>query len=100
MVLAWRGFIIADTVQTVLQKHQINTHHLVEHTCERQKGNFRLHLASVVKKKKNSLDSGQNIYRGTIKVIHPHRKVTALQEQCKYKTWSAFLLSVFIFHQN
>lgn len=34
-VLAWREFIIADTVQAVLQKHQINTHHLMEHMCER-----------------------------------------------------------------
>lgn len=31
MVLVWREFIIADTVQTVLRKQQINTHHLGTH---------------------------------------------------------------------
>lgn len=46
----------------------------------------------------NSLDWEQNIYRGTIKVIHPHRKSQPFEISVNIN--HGFLLSVFIFHQN
>lgn len=45
----------------------------------------------------HSLDCGQNIYRGTIKVIHRHRKSQPFQNSVKIKHGLSFFSS---FHQN
>lgn len=103
-VISWlwpRGNLLSGThCRQRYINPQINTHHLVEHICERGK-NIYIYIifASVWPLLPNSLDCSRNIYGAVIRVIYPRKESLPFENGGKYKAWFALLVSISV-HQN